>query len=468
MTLRARFTLALTALSLFLLLLTGVAVFRTEDRYVVRKERERQAAILEDLAQGCATAIHSRDPAAIMDYAFAVARSAGLAYAGCLEPDGRLLFASDPAFPGRGLPAGYLDRALTAGDVPEFLEAPGAPLVLAMAVRDGKRRLGTALLTYDPQALAARRFRIVRNNLKRFAAIAAGAVVLSVLFSSYLGAALARPIRDVAKGARVIGEGDLAHRIPAEGPEELRRLSAEFNRMAERLQELDRLKEDFLASVTHELRSPMSSVIGFADMLLGGSGGPLSPKQEEWIQTLRSSAGRLSRMINNILDLAKLEAGLMPFEREEVLVGELAEETAREFEPVAVERKVRLSVAARDSSPAWADAESVRQVLANLLSNALKFAPAGGAVTVEVIDHGAEVRATVRDTGPGIPQEAMGNLFSKFFQIRRTRDRARGPGTGLGLAISKAIVEAQGGRIRVESPGPGAAFSFTLPRRRDD
>lgn len=480
MRLRTQLALALSGLSLVVLGMAAVLTLWSEDRYLTRKDREEQVRTLKNFADGCAQALLRPPPGrgpglpqdrSLVDYVFSVSRSPGLAFAGLFLEDGKAVFHSDPALQGARVISPDDVRGLLSKKGSEFIQADlysGRPhQIFTHTVEAGPIR-GVAAIGYDPEVLRSRRMRAMGNNLRRTAGITLGALALSVLLALYISALLTKPISELAQGAREIGSGRLGHRIAAGRKDEIGELSAEFNRMAEGLEEVDRLKEEFLASVTHELRSPLSSVIGFADLLLSGEEGPLTPKQEEWAETIQRSGRRLSRMVNNILDIAKVEAGLMDFAPAETDLSCAAQETAALFEPQAKEQGVTLKVLAGEPAPAWADPETVSLAFTNLVANALKFTPEGGTVTVEVFGPsaltGGRARASVSDTGPGIPQAALDKLFSKFFQVSETKGRARGKGTGLGLYLCKRLLEAQAGDIRAANrPEGGAVFSFTLP-----
>lgn len=470
MRLRARFTLALSGLSLVVLAVTGALVLVAEDRYVLRKAREDQYWSVEALARACSALARSNNEE-LARYAFEVVRSSDVAYAGFFSPAGRPLRMLVGKPPAQGPPTALLASALRGDGPVADLDASGSPGLAAFArpVLAGGEPLGLAVIAYEPRVLRERRLRVLRNNAWRFAGIALAAMLLSSIFSAWLGAMLSRPIRELAEGAREVGAGNLTHRIPAGSSDELGELAGEFNRMADRLGELDRLKEEFLASVTHELRSPVTAIAGFADLLLGGSGGALSERQRDWVESARRSAKRLSRMVNNVLDMAKLEAGRVEFAPEALPIGEVAREEADALMPLADERRVSLSVEDGESRPAYADLDAVRQVLTNLIGNAIKFTPEGGRVLVQTGDEGdGAVVVRVADTGPGVPPESLPRLFSKFFQVGDTNRRAKAHGTGLGLAISKGLVEGQGGRIWAENGAKGGAvFAFTLPAKRD-
>ena len=232
-----------------------------------------------------------------------------------------------------------------------------------------------------------------------------------------------------------------------------------FARMA------SRMKSEFLANMSHELRTPLNGVIGFSELMLDGRLGAVSPCQQEFLQRILNSARHLLRLINDVLDLSKVEAGKIDFQIAPVSVARLVDEVIDVLSRMAADKRIRVESDVADVGPVTADAARLKQVLYNYLSNALKFTGEGGRVTVRVRPEGeAEFRLEVCDTGIGIRQEDLGRLFVEFQQLDGGSAK-RYEGTGLGLALTKRIVEALGGRVAVASaPGEGSAFSAVFPR----
>lgn len=239
----------------------------------------------------------------------------------------------------------------------------------------------------------------------------------------------------------------------------------EKKRYEQRLKELDKMKSDFVSNVSHELRTPLTSIKGSVDNMLDGLTGQLNEKQIRYLTRIKSNTDRLSRLINDLLDLSKIEAGRIDLKPANLALVPLAKEIAESMRPVGAEKLISLEVISPDTSvTAWADRDKVTQILMNLFANALKFTPSHGQVTIAVQRNGdGWVQVSVRDTGPGIRPEEANKIFDKFYQIAQV-DKQKTKGTGLGLAISKALVEMHGGKIWVESEvGRGSTFSFTLP-----
>jgi PAS domain S-box-containing protein len=239
--------------------------------------------------------------------------------------------------------------------------------------------------------------------------------------------------------------------------EELRRRS---------LQEASRLKSEFLANMSHELRTPLNAIIGFAELMHDGRVGPVAPDQKEYLGDILTSSRHLLGLINDVLDLSKIEAGKMEFLPEPVDLGKIAAEVRDILRSLAASRRIAISIEADPRvGEVIADPGKLKQVLYNYLSNALKFTPEDGHVMLRIAPEGAEhFRLEVEDTGIGIRPEDLGRLFVEFQQLDVGAAKKYG-GTGLGLALTRRIVEAQGGRVGVDStPGRGSRFFAVLPR----
>ncbi|HEX2454671.1 MAG TPA: PAS domain S-box protein [Vicinamibacterales bacterium] len=233
-----------------------------------------------------------------------------------------------------------------------------------------------------------------------------------------------------------------------------------------RMLEANRLKSEFLANMSHELRTPLNAIIGFAELMYKGKVGPLSPDHREYIGDILMSSRHLLQLINDILDLAKVESGMMEFRPEEVDAAQLTSDVRDTLRGLAAKKHLRIEIDVDEEvRTVVVDAGRVRQILYNYLSNAIKFTPAGGRIVVRITGDGPSLfRIDVEDTGVGIPPERLGRLFVEFQQLDSSAAK-RYQGTGLGLALTKRIAEAHGGRVAVRStPSQGSTFSAILPR----
>jgi PAS domain S-box-containing protein len=233
-----------------------------------------------------------------------------------------------------------------------------------------------------------------------------------------------------------------------------------------RVQEANRLKSEFVANMSHELRTPLNGIIGFSEFLIDEKPGPLNPKQREYLHDILSSGCHLLQLINDVLDLSKIEAGKMVLSPESFSIPEVLGEALAVIDPMAQKKKIDIRTAiAPEIATVTLDRAKFKQVLYNLLSNAVKFTDDGGEVRIRATSHGADrFQVEVADSGIGIKREDLGRLFMAFEQLDSGSAR-RFQGTGLGLALTKKIVELQNGTIDIVSEvGAGSTFTVVLPR----
>jgi signal transduction histidine kinase len=235
---------------------------------------------------------------------------------------------------------------------------------------------------------------------------------------------------------------------------------------SERLRQLDQTKNDFVATVSHDLRTPLTSIVGNTEILLDGSAGDLTAPQRRLIGAIERNANRLNVLIGDLLLLSRIESGTLRMNARPVAITDIIDGTLEAL-AVNITDDIQLDIHRPDERVLVdSDPAQLERVTTNLISNALKFTPPGGRVTVTVTADAEQVQVSVSDTGIGIPAEELGQVFDRFFRSSRSQQQAR-PGTGLGLTIAKSIVESHQGTIRADlNPLGGTIFTFTLPRRR--
>ncbi|MBI5595632.1 MAG: HAMP domain-containing histidine kinase [Elusimicrobia bacterium] len=469
MNIRTQLTLLASGLVVLTVLLTGGLQFVSEGRAERAEQQERLAGLSESLAARARAAAGDLD--ALEDPALELVESSEAAYVWVLDPLGKVLLERpfDSATHGsleRSMNA-VLDALKAGGRVENRREWSSVAVVEHVYPLSVGGRPAALVVGFDRAASEARMAERLRARLGRAARLAVIPLLCGVLAASWMARRLTRTLDKLAAGAARIGQGHLSARVLTTRADELGELSEEFNAMGRKLEELEELKDQFLAKITHDLRSPLSAVVGYAGLLEMGNDGPVTPKQLRSLKLIVESANYLAELIDNILDLTKMEAGRMTYEPVPVDLAASAAAVAEQLGVKAAEYGVRLDVSGVPRrTTVVADEQALRRVLVNLLSNSLKFTPSGGVVAVEWsrTPEGAD-RVGVRDTGIGIPADKTGMLFTKFTQVAETANKVRpARGTGLGLAICKEIVEAHGGRIWAESEyGKGSVFFFTLP-----
>jgi signal transduction histidine kinase len=369
-----------------------------------------------------------------------------------------------------------LDREL----IPLYAENPTADDVLPIRVR--VERLSSNLKSLAADLADGTRAEVddlIERNASSFASsralfigVAAGAIVLALLLGLVLSWSLIGPIRNIDGRLASIASGDFSGRVEVDNRDELGALGANVNRMNDELRRVyseleaaSQHKSEFLANMSHELRTPLNAIIGFSQVLRDEMVGSVNEKQAEYLDDIISSGNHLLSLINDVLDLSKVEAGQVELQMHPFSLREALERGVVMVRERATEEGVRVAFAADpEIDEVDGDERRIKQVIFNLLSNAVKFTPAGGEVDVSATRVNGEVRVSIADTGPGIALEDRERIFEEFQQSETGIGHREG--TGLGLALSKRFVELHGGRIWLESElGSGSTFTFALPSR---
>jgi signal transduction histidine kinase len=313
-----------------------------------------------------------------------------------------------------------------------------------------------------------------RNTTLLVAAGLAGALLAALVLFSGLINSMRAPLGRLVEGARRLAGGDLRTRVEVGGPVEIATLGRAFNEMANSLERdarerdrVEQMKDDFVLTVSHELRTPVTVVKGFAEMLTAQRKS-LNARQYEAAEVIAESSAQLQKMINDLLDLARSDAGKLRIEPQPTPVRPLVQRVGRQMGPHFEERDQHFSVSVEKEVPdVEADPDRIAQVLANLLTNANKYAPEGAQVGLAATRVGDEVEFAVSDNGPGLGEEELDHVFDRFWRAQSGETQEVG-GTGLGLAIAKSLVELHGGAISANSTqGEGATFRFVLPIAKD-
>ncbi len=289
------------------------------------------------------------------------------------------------------------------------------------------------------------------------------ALLLSLILAYAISRWVADPLQQVVHAAQTYPSDEMKTLSPR-GPHEVQDLTRAFNSMIARVESSQRSQRDFVANVSHELKTPLTSIQGFAQALLDETADTPAARQQA-AQIIYSEAGRMHRMALDLLDLARLEAGTADLKMSAVDVKALLQNIVDKFTPQAQRASIHLQLNIPWNLPTLiGDGDRLAQVFTNLMDNALKFTPANGQVTLAAASAGAEMEISITDSGAGVPNEALPRLFDRFYQVDPSRAGGEGHGAGLGLAIVREIVEAHNGRISVRSQvGHGTTFVILLP-----
>jgi signal transduction histidine kinase len=293
------------------------------------------------------------------------------------------------------------------------------------------------------------------------------ALAVALVLGGWLTRSLLVPIQRLRRGMAVVAAGDFEPElaIAPERPDEIGDLAHSFHRMTEQLAELDRLKAEFVSVASHELKTPLSVIKGYLSLLLDGIYGEITDEQRKIIASVGDQTDRLARLIQQLLDVSRFEAGGGRLEIKEIELRPFLEELATSFEALAVQNEIDFGLQLSPDLPPTlhGDADRLNEVVGNLLSNAFKFTPRNGRIRLRAARADGGIGVEISDTGVGVPEDKLPRIFEKFFQVDNDA-QPRSVGSGLGLAISREIVDAHGGTITAESKvGKGTTIRVYLP-----
>jgi signal transduction histidine kinase len=360
--------------------------------------------------------------------------------------------------------AGELERAVSSGQEVEdelvaLLESVSLPYEAARRLDNVATERASKLIDVSEERAAT------AYTVTLLVAILELALTAGLAY--WIGHSTGAPLRALTRGARAMAAGDFDHRVEVSGPTELASLARDFNFLARQLGELDRMKRDFLASVSHDLKAPLASIQQTTRLLLEEESG-LPEDQRRFLELNARSAERLEAMITDLLDIARLEVDAVAFQLEGLDLNDCCEEAIDRAAGLLTQKGIAVERRLWDGPlPIRADVALLLQALGNLLTNAVKYSPEGSALDVATrsisADRGSSVvRLHLRDRGPGVPDADKERIFDRFYRSQASADRPSG--TGLGLAIARSIIERLGGRIWVEdAPGGGSVFIVELP-----
>ena len=287
------------------------------------------------------------------------------------------------------------------------------------------------------------------------------AATSAVIVSIFVSRRVVNPIRQMMQASRRIAGGHYDERVAETSRDELGQLAHSFNQMADALEQIETMRRQLIGNVAHELRTPLTNIKGYMEGLIDG----VVPPEPETYQLVYREADRLQRLVTDLQELSRVEAGVIELDRRPLSIAALIEQTVARLRPQFQEKEVALHVeSASDLPEVLADEDRMGQILLNLVGNALQYTPGGGSVTITATAEHNGVQVSIQDSGIGLRAEDVPHLFDRFYRVDKSRSRAGG-GSGIGLTIAKHLVEAHGGRIGVTSEGldRGSTFTFTLP-----
>ncbi len=349
---------------------------------------------------------------------------------------------------------------IPAGDYQVGATVAASALSQGTAVTVNNARVGTVLAAGSPPPLGGLEERYLTNTNLGLLYAALGASVVALILGIVLARALTRPIRALTAAIHGMARGELKQSVPVTSKDELGELAAAFNHMSADIDRQIRARRQMTADIAHDLRNPLTVIGGYVESMRDGV---LKPTQER-LESIQGEVQHLERLVEDLRTLSQADAGEMVLNRELVPVRGLLERAAQSYQPLAEKEHIKLSIEAGDDVPqVHADPDRLARVLGNLISNSLRYTPAGGAIALKAVaENGKAVKITVADNGKGIAPEALPYVFDRLYRADAARTRSEE--SGLGLAIARSIVEAHGGSISAQSAlGVGTTVTILLP-----
>ncbi|OIN99332.1 MAG: hypothetical protein AUJ51_12970 [Elusimicrobia bacterium CG1_02_56_21] len=500
MNIKFKLMLAIDLLILLTVGMFGGIIYTSEKAILQHQALSDRESVLQSLSKVTMESLLSEDPELLISYTADLKRIITNLDTAYVSDGKKILAHTDPSLAPRQLPLSYSGRRIrTTADKlmvkTDVTETDRKGISFSKKNITVNSRSYTVAVGFSDLKVRDEIETALNSSIVRILKAAALVFLAATLLAIWLSVRMTSPIKKLVKAFVITGEGRLDYKLKANGRrDEIGTLNKEFNRMVDKLRELDQMKKDFVSSVTHELKSPVGAIESYLDLmsyeLSRSVKDPEScaaklPRFQENIAFIKQNSQRLLRFITDLLDAARIEKGKFEIVKKRARIEPVIQDAIKLFLERAKASGIELKFPEQKAKlpEAYFDSEQISQVLINLVSNALKFTPKGGVVTVTasivpqaalqqpetetpepVRSGGMALRVSVADTGIGIPQTDIDKVFEKFYQVPGGRSQAAGPkGTGLGLYIVKSIVEAHGGRIFAENLKPGTRFSIELP-----
>jgi|CXWL01.1.fsa_nt_gi signal transduction histidine kinase len=461
MTLKARFSLTFIVFTAIIVSVFGGTYYVFERRDALRALRTDELKTVEKMVSVCRTLYLSGNGTVAMNYLDVLKKDQGIMSAACVGEDGRIQAHTDLDRIGK---MAIMEKVVEDGKTTAYVE----PVLI------GQNKVSSASIQFDEIFLERQVRERLLTALRRLSIVAACTLALAVLIGLVLAWSQSAPIALLVEATRAIGAGQWDYESPISArADELGYLAREMRSMAQRLKILDELKDAFVSHVSHDLRNPMAAINMYAHNMLNEDpqNANLTPEQKKMLMTIKDNSVRLHVFVTNVLDAAKIKAGRMTYLNVPTTLAPVAERVKVLYGILAEQQRVDLTnEIPADLPKALVDADRLEQVLANLVSNSLKFTKPKGKISIGARALPGIIEVYVADTGKGMAPEDAKRLFKRFEQVDGGSQKAQGiQGTGLGLYIVKEAIEAMQGRVRVESAlGQGTRFTIELPAAKPD
>ena len=474
MNLRTKLTLYVSSLLIVVIVAVSYNIFVTQKKILTKQISEDRTKAFLSFVSMCNEAIKVKDDIQVNNAVKLLVStySPSVVYAGYINSKGVVMYASrdedrnmDSVLKARIRKTGkdYIETysSLTGEQICEF----ATPFFF-----DGLN-VGTFVVGFSQDYMKEQINIGISLMLSKIKIVVFVTMFFGILLSYLLGYSFGRPIKILTNAAEQIAKGNLDVEIKVNRKDEIGKLSTTFNDMAKQIKELDSMKDSFVSSVSHELRSPLSAIDGYCDLLIECVDKNYSKEQElKGLKIIKQATVRLTNFINNILDLAKMKANKLEVKKTESSIGPIIEEIVALYQPLAEQQKKKVYFEINGDIPKVnMDVERIKQVITNLVSNAMKFTKENGSVGVKAFPNSAGygneyIEVWVQDDGVGIPKQQVDFVFQKFYQVKDGEFK-KPKGTGLGLTIVYEMIKLHNGYVWAESDlGKGTTFKFVLPK----
>ncbi|MCL2334701.1 MAG: HAMP domain-containing histidine kinase [Endomicrobia bacterium] len=471
MNLRVKFTISVSILLLFFIFFVAYSIFTAQKRFLTSQFEENRDQSFKVFFHACEEALKSNDEEQLNSIINSIVsiHKPSIVYASFISGYQKIFVSRDDniniasAF-GDRLKRSYVARteryeSLTGENIYEYT----SPIIYK------DKYLGTLVVGFSQDYMESRiqaGTSVIYQKVKTVAIIA---ILLAIIVANFMAWRMSKPIGLLAQAAQKIGEGEMDVKVDVASGDEIGVLAKTFNEMAVKVKETDKLKDSFVSSVSHELRSPLAAIDGYCDLLIEGVNKNYPPEQQlRGLRIIKDASIRLTSFINNILDLAKIKAGKFEMKFVPIRIGDIITEISQLFESLARNQKKTLGYSVEENLPTvMGDVEKIKQLITNLLGNALKFTRENDGISVNAMvskAYGSDfVEVWVADTGIGLAKGDLEKVFEKFYQVKEGEFK-KPKGTGLGLSIVYEIIKLHNGRIWAESElGKGTVFKFVIP-----
>lgn len=480
MTIKVKFSLLVSLLNIFTIIGVSFFILKGEKKIIIQEMKDKEIALIKGFAQVCKESYINQEEIALFNYIKTMKKTPAVEYLIFQDFKGKVIAHNNTDSLGKTLTDKISTKANTTNEIlsQSYKYNKNQKIIdVSYPVVANQGRVGTVRIGFSDAILNRIIEETILKNKKKIIMISSIGILVGIIGTLLLVNMIIKPINLLASATKSIGEGKLNQTINIRTRDEIGQLANDFNNMSKKLKELDAMKRDFTSSVTHELKSPLTAIASSANYILTDNSSELSKGNIDFLITIQNNATRLSKFITNLLDVAKIESKHLDLFKEKIEITALLKEVVIFFSAYAKEKNLILQMRnCKEEIYVEADFEKIRQVLINLISNAMKFTPEGGRISIEANNQIADsksqkqkedfVKISVSDTGCGIPKDDLDKIFDKFYRVKLKELKGKKiKGVGLGLSIVKGIIEAHGGRIWAESEaGKGSTFTFILPK----